>query len=220
VSFAPRALLAGSVLAVISAAACQRASPLQVRYLPGFVPATERVMRPTEIAVLPASGAMAASEVKVGAIYNPDGSVAKELAARDLGPTITNAVVRCLGDAGLKSFPLNHSYGAPRSAAFTLSTDIETISVDKRFTAEQTIHGQYFTMTAQVRLHFTLSSRTNPKVFSVVTTGTETEPPAPVGGEVFLPLETEPGESLSVALSRAVGALILQPEFRGALQGG
>ena len=42
-------------------------------------------------------------------------------------------------------------------------------------------------------------------------------PTNPVGAEVFLPLETEPVESLSVAMSRAVGNLILDPKFRGTL---
>jgi hypothetical protein len=47
--------------------------------------------------------------------------------------------------------------------------------------------------------------------------GVEQEPPAPVGNEVFLPLETEPVESLSVALSRAFGNLMIDPKFRAAL---
>jgi hypothetical protein len=48
-------------------------------------------------------------------------------------------------------------------------------------------------------------------------TGVEDEPPKPVGGEVFFPLETEPAESLSVALSRAIGALLIDPKFRQTL---
>jgi hypothetical protein len=42
----------------------------------------------------------------------------------------------------------------------------------------------------------------------------EDEPPKPAGGEVFFPLETDPAESLSVALSRAIGALLVDPRFR------
>jgi hypothetical protein len=54
-------------------------------------------------------------------------------------------------------------------------------------------------------------------LYSGEISGIESEPPNPVGGEVFLPLETLPAESLSVALSRAVGSLMLQAQFRRAL---
>jgi hypothetical protein len=201
----------------IAAAACRRESALQVRYLPGFVPATQRVLPPIPIAILPVTGAMAVGEVKAGAIYNPDGSTQRTLAGKEMGPLVADAVTRCLADAGLKAFPADQ---AGFENPLTLSTRIESISIDKHFAAEQTIHGQYFTMRAQVKLRFTLASHMRPELYSVVTTGIETEPPTPVGGEVFLPLETEPAESLSVALSRAVGALVLDPGFRQALRAG
>jgi len=53
-------------------------------------------------------------------------------------------------------------------------------------------------------------------VYDSEVTGAEDEPPKPVGGEVFFPLETDPAESLSVALSRAIGNLLADPEFRQA----
>ena len=81
----------------------------------------------------------------------------------------------------------------------------------------QTIHGRYFTMSAVVRVKFTLKNRDGAVLYSGEINGLENEPPNPVGAEVFLPLETEPAESLSVALSRAVGLLMLQPEFRAVL---
>jgi len=164
--------------------------------------------------VFPAIGAQAAGKYTIGAVYNPDGSVMTSLAIRDVGALVTKGVARCLSDAGLKVSIADS--GTPGSA-FTLATDIESISVDKHFAAQQTIHGQYFTMTSEVKLRFTLSSSGHPTLYTVVTTGNETEPPAPVGGEDFLPLETEPAESLSVAMSRAIGALVLQPQFRQAL---
>jgi hypothetical protein len=157
---------------------------------------------------------MAAGEYKIGAIYNPAGSVKTSLAIRDAGAIVTKAVARCLADAGTKVSILN---GSTAGRVFTLSTQIESISVDKHFATEQTIHGQYFTMASEVKLRFTLSSSDHRNFYTVVTTGSETEPPAPVGGEVFLPLETEPAESLSVAMSRAIGALVLQADFRKAL---
>lgn len=213
----PRGLLAGAILVAIAAGSCRHESTLRMRYLPGLVPATEHVLSPATVAVLPATGSLAAGEIKVGAIYKPDGSVKTPLSTRDVGAIVTQAVARCLSDAGLKA-----SIGVPENAdssAFTLATAIESISIDKHFAAEQTIHGQYFTMVAQVKLRFALSSREHPNLYTGVTTGTETEPPAPVGGEVFLPIETEPAESLSVAMSRAIAELILQPEFRKALSG-
>ena len=89
--------------------------------------------------------------------------------------------------------------------------------MNKRFGANQTIHGQYFTMRAVVRVKYDLRNRDGAVIYSGDVSGTENEPPNPVGAEVFLPLETDPAESLSVALSRAVGQLMLQPAFRDAL---
>jgi len=130
---------------------------------------------------------------------------------------MAQGVARGLSDAGLKASLAASGDGASSGSTFTLATEIESISVNKHFAAEQTIHGQYFTMTAQVKLRFTLSSHDHPGLYTGVTTGAETEPPAPVGNEAFLPLETEPAESLSVAMSRAIAALILEPQFRKAL---
>jgi hypothetical protein len=62
-----------------------------------------------------------------------------------------------------------------------------------------------------------VSSRSAPVLFRGVMSGSEDEPPAPVHHEIFLPLETDPGESLSVAMSRAVGALMIQPGFQQSL---
>jgi hypothetical protein len=117
---------------------------------------------------------------------------------------------------------LNASVGAPSQgpelAPLTIATEIESISVNQRFGRQRTIHGQYFSMTAQVQLRFTVAGRAHGEPYSILTKGSETEPPVPVGGEAFLPLETDPAESLSVALSRAIGTLILRPEFRRAIQ--
>ena len=212
------ALLAGAVLVAISAAAsCQRETPLKVRYLPGFVPATQHVLPPRPIVVLPAGGPKAAGEFQVGAVYGADGSRKKSLVVRDLGPLVTQAVKRCLLEAGLKVVAPG---GVSQNPPLTIATEIESISVDQHFGRQRTIHGQYFSMTAQVRLRFTVADPARHQLRSTVITGSESEPPVPVGGEAFLPLETDPAESLSVALSRAIGTLILQPEFRRAIQSG
>ena len=209
------ALLAGAVFAAISAAGCQRDTPLRVRYLPGFVPATQHVLPPLSIVVLPAGSAEAAGRFPVGAVYGADGSRKSTLVVRDLGPLITQAVKRCLSDAGLKVVTPGEVSPNPR---LTIATEIESVSVNQHFGRQRTIRGQYFSMIAQVQLRSTVADQAHRQRYSTVTTGIETEPPVPVGGEAFLPLETDPAESLSVALSRAIGMLILQPEFRRAIQ--
>ncbi len=207
-------LAAGAMLA----AGCDRDASMRIHYLPGIVAGSERVLPPEPIAVAPVAGPMAAGTFKVGAIYDEHGNVERELFLIDPGPLIAQAVVRCLSDAGLKPVMQTSDRDAlRRNGVPVLTTVVEELSVEKRFRPERTVHGQYFSMTARARLSFTLSSRANSNLYSGVMTGTEEEPPAPVGGEIFLPLETEPAESLSVALSRAIGALVLDPRFRAAL---
>jgi hypothetical protein len=211
------ALLAGAIFAAISAVGCQRETPLRVHYLPGFVPATQHVLSPLSIVVLPAGGPGAAGKFQVGAVYGADGSRKRTLVVRDLGALITQAVKRCLSDAGLKAAVLTPGE-VSEHPPLAIATEIESVSVNQHFGRQRTIHGQYFSMTAHVQLRFTVADRMHHELCSTVTTGIETEPPVPVGGEAFLPLETDPAESLSVALSRAIGMLILQPEFRRAIQ--
>jgi hypothetical protein len=203
---------------ILGLTGCERQPVLKLHYLPGFVAGSEHVLPSIAIAVLPTTGSMATGTSRVGAIYNDDGSVLRELYVRNPARVITGGAVRCLSDAGLKPMALADGKKLPPEVAAVLAIRIESIAVDKHFGPERTVHGQYFSMAARVQLRFTLSSRTNPDLYSTVTTGVEQEPPKPVGGEVFLPLETEPAEALSVALSRAIGALILQPQFRVILQ--
>jgi hypothetical protein len=222
--FRPRlsaALAIAAVAAIAIVAGCKSAPALRLHYLPGFVPGSERIFGPVRIAVLPADGAIAAGRVRVGGVYSAEGSLERSFYAENLGGVVTAAVIRALSDAGLKpvaSGPLRHGAASlPVGVDYALATSIEEASINQRFGAEQTVHGQYFEMKAKVRIKFTLSSRANPDLYTGEILGTEDEPPAPVGGEVFLPLETDPGESMSVALSRAVGALMLQSGFHNAL---
>jgi hypothetical protein len=211
--------LAAMVAIAMWLGGCGSPQRLKVRYLPGFVPGSEHIFHPARIAVFPAMGEMAPGRVKVGAIYAADGTLQHDLYANDLGATVTAAVMRSLADAGLKPTLLASASpkDLPAGVDFLLVTTIQEVSVFKRFGAEKTVHGQYFTMQSRVKLGFELSSRAAPVRFKGATTGTEDEPPPPVHKEIFLPLETDPGESLSVALSRAVGALMLQSGFRQSL---
>jgi len=153
-------------------------------------------------------------------IYAADGAAQAPLVVADAAHTFNDALLRGLADAGLVPMPLdsNPSDGKPPADSdFILTSALERLVVNKRFGTSETVHGQYFTMNAVVRVKYELRNRAGAVLYADQVSGVENEPPNPVGAEVFLPLETEPGESLSVALSRAVGLLMLQPGFRAAL---
>lgn len=91
------------------------------------------------------------------------------------------------------------------------------MTVNQRFGPQRTVHGQVFTMRSSVEMACQVYDHTGKEIFGATVTGDETEPPKRLGNEAFLPLETDPGESLSVALSRAVGGLTLMLRDRAAL---
>ena len=191
-----------------------------MHYLSDFVPGSQNIFRPAKIAVTPTVGSVGAGEYQAGAIYSADGSTQAPLTVVDTGRVFNNALTKGLTDAGLAPVPLDSIPGdgkPPEGSDFILSSELEQLEVNKRFGANQTIHGQYFTMNAVVRAKFELKNRDGQVIYSGEISGIENEPPNPVGAEVFLPLETEPVESLSVAMSRAIGQLMLDPKFRAAL---
>jgi hypothetical protein len=205
---------------VLALTGCKPGTHLNVHYLPDFVPGSQNIFRPAKIAVTPTAGSIGAGEYQAGAIYTPDGNVQTPLAVVDAARVFNNALITGLTDAGLVPVALDASPDdgkPPQGADFILNSEVEQLEVNKRFGANQTIHGQYFTMNAVVRAKFELKNRDGQVMYSGEISGIENEPPNPVGAEVFLPLETEPVESLSVALSRAVGQLMLEPDFRAAL---
>jgi hypothetical protein len=184
------------------------------------VAGSENIFRPAKIAVPPTTGDFTAGDSPVGAIYNADGSTQAPLMVDDPIRAFNEALVKGLADAGLMPVALgsNPDGGKPPEGSDSiLNSELEQAVVNKRFGSLQTVHGQYFTMHALVRVKYELKNRDGTVLFSGDLSGIENEPPNPVGGEVFLPLETEPAESLSVALSRAVGLLMLQEGFREAL---
>ena len=184
------------------------------------MPGSQNIFRPAKIAVTPTAGSVGTGEYQAGAIYSADGTVQTPLVVADAARLFNDALVKGLTDAGLVPVALDSNPGdgkPPEGSDFILSSDLEQLEVNKRFGANQTIHGQYFTMRSVVRVKYELRNRDGVAIYSGEITGTENEPPNPVGAEVFLPLETDPAESLSVALSRAVGQLMLQPAFRDAL---
>jgi hypothetical protein len=178
------------------------------------VPGSQHVFKSAVIAVTP-TATREPEVIEAGGVFDADGQPFEQIVVRDLTDTVTDAIIRALGDAGLKPVAIE-SGAAPPGVDFVLDSTIESVRVEKRFSAEQTIHGQYFEMNASVKIKFELRDRAGKIVYAKEIDGREHEPPKPVGHEVFLPLETDPYESLSVAMSRAVGGLIVDPAF-GAL---
>ena len=209
------------MLAVLCAASgCERPQVLKLHYLNGFVPGSHEIFYSAKVAVPPPANELAKGIHDVGAIYAASGERERQLAVANAGALVQDAIANALGDAGLRPIRLA-SEPAPNALEpgidLMLVSAIEQVSVVKRFGAEKTVHGQVFTMDARFRIKFTLLRRNGEKLYQGEILGTEQEPPNPVGGEIFLPLETDPAEALSVALSRAVGNLLLQPSLREAL---
>jgi hypothetical protein len=198
---------------------CKPRARIDLHYLPDFVAGSQNIFRPAEIAVPPTTGNVG-NDFEAGKIYAADGTAQTQLVVADAPHIFNAALIKGLADAGLVPVVLDSNPDdgkPPEGSDFILTSDLEQLEVNKRFSAEQTVHGQYFTMRAVVRVKYQLKNREGAMLYSDEVTGIESEPPNPVGAEVFLPLETDPAESLSVALSRAVGLLMLQPNFRDAL---
>jgi hypothetical protein len=208
-----------AALAIV-ATGCIPRTRIAVHYLPGFVAGSQNVFAPVKIGVPPTTGGFSSGSCDVGSIYDVSGAAQTTLSVTDPKRLFSEALMKGLKGAGLEPIALEAlpSKGElPEGYDFILVSKLGQFEVEKRFGAEETVHGQYFSMTATVRAKFELRSRAGDVLYAGEIAGLEDEPPAPVGREVFLPLETEPAESLSVALSRAVGALIVEPKFRAAL---
>lgn len=212
-------MLALAALAVLGS--CRGRDALAVHYLAQFVPGSRALFAPAAVALAPPKGAaLTRQEIRVGAIYGATGAVDRPLYVRGFGPLLRDALAAGLADAGLRPMALGRApadHRPPAGAEFLLTCALRELVVDKRFGTEDTVHGRYFTMHAVARLEFAIFDRGGTRLYSSVIAGSEDEPPAPVGGEVFLPLETDPGESLSVALSRAVGLFLVDPGTRRVL---
>ena len=199
---------------------CKPRTRIDLHYLPDFVPGAQNIFRPVRIAVPPTTGDFGSGDSSVGMIYAADGAPQTPLVVADAARAFNHGLITGLADAGLAPVALDSNPGdgkPPEGSDFILSSELEQLEVNKRFGTNQTLHGQYFSMRAVVRVKFALKNRDGSALYSDEISGIESEPPNPVGAEVFLPLETEPAESLSVALSRAVGLLMLRPGFRNAL---
>ena len=208
-----------ALLGWFALAAAPPRDTLKLHYLNEFVPGTRAIFSAIRIAVLPVGGELASGIHDVGKVYNSSGQVEKPLEVADSGAVLRDALMSGLSDAGLKPVAVSapdEANALKPAVDLLLYCELRRLSVEKTFTAQQTIHGQYFTMVSRVKLKFMLRRR-GATVYENEIVGAEEEPPTPVGAEVFFPLETDPAESLSVALSRAIGALLIDPKFRAAL---
>jgi hypothetical protein len=199
---------------------CNPRTRIDLHYLPGFVAGSQNVFRPVRVAMPPPAGDFSTGDSEVGAIYTADGNVQTPLVVANLPHLFNLALIQGLADAGLTPVSLDSNPAdgkPPEGTDYILTSELAEVAVNKHFGAQQTIHGQYFTMHAIVRVKYQLKDRDGAILYSGEISGVENEPPNPVGAEVFLPLETEPAESLSVALSRAVGGLMIDSQFRSSL---
>ena len=198
-------------------AGCAPRETIKLHYLNGFVPGNRAIFLPAGIAVAPVGGDFASGIHEVGGIYDSSGRLQKLLHVSDAGTVVHDALMVSLADAGLKPLALGPGIGPTDlkpGIDMMLSCELEQVSFEQNFGTQQTVHGQYFTMASRVKLKYTLQRRDGSVIYQKEIIGSEDEPPKPVGGEVFFPLETDPAESLSVALSRAVGDLFVDAKFR------
>jgi hypothetical protein len=198
---------------------CARRDFLGLHYLNEFVPGTRAIFLPANLALAPVGGDLAAGIHEVGSVHDASGNLEKSLQVSEVGAVVHGALMTALADAGLKPIALDSAIDPkdlPPGVDVMLSCDLLQLSVKKNFGVAQTVHGQYFSMNSLAKLSCTLTRRDGSMPYENEVAGAEDEPPKPVGEEVFFPLETDPAESLSVALSRAIGALLLDPKFRGA----
>jgi hypothetical protein len=188
---------------------CQHREILKVHYLPGFVPGTRNLFAAKALLIaLPKN----ARTIEAGAIYDDQSRLVRRLWVRNASATAGEALQRGFSDAGLKT-GLDDAPEITRPPAgydYLLRFRVTKFGVIKKFGRNVTVHGRYFAMKADVRLEAEVFDDAGKQILSGESTGNEQEPPQPVGGEVFLPLEEDPAESLSVAMSRAVGALVLE----------
>jgi hypothetical protein len=199
-----RALLYAFALLVL---ACEPAQIVKLHYLNGYVPGSQRPLPKISIRVMPLEGTLASGTHVIGAIFDADGT-RHRIGVSDLGDTVRSAIIDALRDTGITP---------AESAPMTLGCAVGDVSFEKRFTSEKSIHGAVFTMHSRIALACDLHDDPGHTLYRGDLLGTEDEPPAPVHKEAFLPLQTQPEESLSVAMSRAVGGLLANPAFRRAI---
>jgi hypothetical protein len=214
----PRAAIVVAI-SLLAAFGCQRPGQLRLRYLPEFDSASRGVFLPAEVAIALPSGEAVDEVFEAGRIVGPEGGVRRELYVASFDQTLEKALVQGLSNAGLKPIALRlpDKGEPPEGMEFLLRTEILQLGVVKQLGIESAAHEQPFMVVSWVHLKFTLVGPKGEMLFSKKITGTETEEHPPASDKPAAPLKADPARALSVALSRTVGALLAEPDFRRVL---
>ncbi len=196
---------------------------VKLHYLPGIVPGSQKSLALQKVGVAPITGENVSGTAVIGGVYNPDLSISPEIKIVDAGEQLRDALIAALGDAGLEAAKVEspkEKQPLPNDLRYVLEPKLWDLRVEKRLSNRVTVHGRYFTMKSMVTLKFSYIDSQGRLAHEITTTGLEEEPPPPKGGEEFLPLETDPQESLSVAMSRAFGQMITDPDNKNLFRRG
>ena len=141
---------------------CKPSTRVDLHYLSGFVPGSQNIFRPAKIAVPPTTGSSAPAIPRSARSTMP--TAARKLISRSATgfALSTRRLIKGLADAGLVPVALDSNPAdgkPPEGSDFILTSELEQLEVNKRFEATQTIHGQYFTMKAVVRVKYQLRNR-------------------------------------------------------------
>jgi len=188
---------------------------IKLHYLPGIVPGSQKSLSPQKVGVAPITGDNASGTAVIGGVYNPDLSISPEIKIVDAGEQVRAALSAALIDAGLEAVKADtpkEKQPLPDDLRYVVEPKLLDVRTEKRLSNRVTVHGRYFTMKSIAMLKFSFIDAKGNLAHEITTTGVEEEPPPPKGGEEFLPLETDPQESLSVAMSRAIGDMITDPD--------
>ncbi|MGH7932683.1 MAG: hypothetical protein ACREQN_05880 [Candidatus Binataceae bacterium] len=205
-------------LALCTLAACQRPEPLALHYEPASV-AAQASFFPARIAIVPPTVPGGRSYLNVGGTYDAEGYVKANFLVQNAGRKIAEVIARALEHAGLKPSILAGPPPGnmpPYGVDFLLTSEVTKFQCVKHLVAGKAGLEGHFTMTSDVGLHLTLSTRRG-VMYDGSTVYVAREPPESVDAATYKPQVTDPAQSLSIALSRAAETLIAQSGFRTAL---
>src|SRR5712671_1864354 len=129
---------------VLAIAGCRPRSQIAPHYLPGIVAGSEHIFRKVKIAVLPASSALSSGRIEIGRIYAVDGVAESSIYIVDAPGTFSQMLTQAVSDAGLEPIAIASDDKLPAKVDYVLSSTLERIEVNKKFGADETVHGQYF----------------------------------------------------------------------------